>query len=265
MATVSSATSRRLLLVLGGIRVGDTFHMIPFLRHHAAQYAITWVINQYALEAAAFLQRFSGLGIAKLLPYKDLRHPPIDFSDRILFKMRYKNIIPHKDFDKVITDHTVTFDTAYMDDRNLGNHPHLTYLSDIKFPKLVPSPYIAVQADSIACPGWKEIPALFAVKFPLPIWSIGYANERIIPGSYRFAGTLSDIAAVLYHAQIAVCIHSAFACLRFYLNKPLVALHFTEGLFPFSRYHSNCIDLIKPTASEIEEAIHYLMQHNHDN
>ena len=249
----------RALIVQGGYRLGDTAHLIPILRKLGEKHdEITWVTGQYAEQASRFLASIPSLKIKNLIVLDEYRQPG-DISDRErfvndIFKNdgRGNNKINPADYDEVITDVRCSFEIAFNYNGYVGNYPELTYL-DLPIEKKFLD-YICVQPDSIS--KQKTVKSLVNIDYPLQSITIGNRNELLVFKSQDKRGVaFSESIQLLYQSRFNICIHSAMACFSFYLDKPTIIIHFFDGQFKFSKFHSNCLDLITPNSHQIEQAM----------
>jgi hypothetical protein len=247
------------LIVAGGFRIGDTWHLIPMLRKLALKHdSITWITGRYAQEASRFLALIPSLKIKELIIIDEYRRPG-DISDREKFVSevfkndgRGKDFINPADYDEVITDVRCSFEIAFNYNGYIGNYPELTTI-ELPFEKKSEH-YICVQPDSIS--KQKTFRSLENIDYPLKSYTIGLKDELLVFKSLdKREIPYSETIKLLYQSRFNVCIHSSFACASFYLNKPTIIIHFFNGQFRFGKYHENCFDLIAPSGKEIEQAM----------
>jgi len=243
------------LLVSGGYRIGDTFHMIPILRKLAEKHdSITWLTGKYAEVASRYLASVPSLKIKDLRVLDEYRKPG-DITDRERFVSEvFKNDgrgndkINPKDFDEVITDVRCSFEVAFNYKGYIGNYPELT---ELELPiKKESGEYICVQPDSIS--KQKVLKWLVDLPYPCKPVTLGLPGELLVRDSMDSRGVpFPEVVKFVYQSKFNVCLHSSFACLSFYLNKPTIICHFFDGQFKFGKYHSNCIDLITPSKKQL--------------
>jgi hypothetical protein len=247
------------LLVAGGYRIGDTWHLIPILRKLAQKHdEIAWVTGKYAEEASRFIASIPALKIKHLVVLNEYRKPG-DITDRERFVSEiFKNDGRGNDFidpniyDEVVTDVRCSFECAYIYKGYIGNYPDLTMVN-LPFDRLS-DPYICVQPDSIS--KQKCIRSLENIDYPLQSFTLGLKDELKVFKSIDKRGIpYSESIKLLYQSRFNVCIHSSFACASFYLNKPTIIIHFFNGQFKFGQFHDNCLDLLMPSARQIQEAM----------
>lgn len=226
---------KKLLLINGGLRIGDTFHLIPWLYNHK-DFEITWITGTYEAAAAKFIQQ-QYPNIVEIKTLED--HLPMDINDRYKFNNKIK--LPYEEYSKydlVESDVNLSFDV-----NPAIYQKGIEYLPNITQENV--APYICYQADSISA--WKHIDVINQYKLPnIRGISIGKKGERIVPGTEDFTGTDLNISAQLIkNSVLFIGIHSAMSCLNFYLNHPGIVLHFTPGLLKFSDYNEKVLDILK--------------------
>ena len=226
---------KKLLLINGGLRIGDTFHMLPWLYKHK-DFEITWITGTYEYLTVKFLQK-QYPNIVEIKTIDD--GLPMDIKDRYEFTKKVNlSYDEYKKYDIVESNINLSFDvnpTIYQKD--------IEYLPNITQENV--APYICYQADSISA--WKHIDVINQYKLPnIRGISIGKKGERIVPGTEDFTGTDLNISAQLIkNSVLFIGIHSAMSCLNFYLNHPGIVLHFTPGLLKFSDYNEKVLDILK--------------------
>lgn len=226
---------KTLLLINGGLRIGDTFHMLPWLYKHK-DFKITWITGTYEYEAVKFLQQH----YPNIIEIKTIEDGlPMDIKDRYNFTKKVNlSYEEYKKYDFVESDINLFLDVnpnAYQKD--------VEYLPNITQENV--APYICYQADSVS--SWKHLDIINQYKLPnIRAISIGKKGERIVPGTEDFTGTDLNISAQLIKNSILfIGIHSAMSCLNFYLNHPGIVLHFTSRLLKFSDYNKKVLDILK--------------------
>lgn len=231
---------KKLLLINGGLRIGDTFHMIPYIYDHQ-DFEITWITGTYEQEAVKFIQK-NYPNIIDIKTYDD--GLPMNLSDRAKFAQKVQlTEQEYQSYDLVESTITLSLDV------NPTIYKHgVDYLPNIqpaKYYPLVNKPYICYQADSISA--WKHMDIINQYKLPnIDGISIGKKGERVVPGTTDMTGMeLSTSAQLIKDSILFVGIHSAMSCLNFYLNHPGVVLHFTSGLLQFSKYNKKVLDILK--------------------
>ena len=99
---------KQALLVAGGYRIGDTFHLIPLLNKLAQDHEITWYSGNYEKIAVEFLASVPSLNIKEVHIVPEHRKPG-DLSDRETFvasvlKPNGKDIVDTTKFDTIVSD-----------------------------------------------------------------------------------------------------------------------------------------------------------------
>lgn len=267
--------SEKVLLILGGVRVGDTFHIIPFFNYLREQekYLVTWVHGTYAQEAVKLITQHSHLKelFKKTIPVDDgfpgnYEHI-IQFRDTVMHKYHLKGM---SSFDYVVEEPEII--NPIIDGVAVVKGEVQTVLGkfvfDLSFNQLkllaseeVRGDYIAVQPFTLS--NWKNIDDVLNVDYPLPTKSLGLPNETLLQGAEDLRGKpIEEVALAIRNCQVFVGQHSALTVLAYYLGVPTIAVHFMEGLFQFSAHKDNCIDLLKPNVIEIRKAIDKLLGGN---
>lgn len=231
---------KKLLLINGGLRIGDTFHMLPWLYKHK-DFEITWITGTYEYLAVKFLQK-QYPNIVEIKTIED--GLPMDIKDRYKFTKKVNlSYDEYKKYDIVESNINLSFDvnpTIYQKDTE-----YLPNIQPSKYYPLINKPYICYQADSVSA--WKHMDIINQYKLPnIDGISIGKKGERVVPGTTDMTGLdLSTGAQLIKDSILFVGIHSAMSCLNFYLNHPGIVLHFTSGLLKFSKYNNKIIDVLK--------------------
>lgn len=223
---------KKLLLVFGGARVGDTLHLIPYIYEHQ-DYEITWVVGTYEKEAAEFIQ-YNYPNIKKVIPVVD--GFPLDVNDRIRFRNQNANLLSGTDFDKVETEIEISTDLT-----NKYFKKGTDYLPKIKQEEC--EPYICLHADSVS--KWKRVADIEKYILPgIKAVSIGNKSEKVLKGTEDKTGLpLLESAKLIKNSILFVGIASAMSCLNIYLNHPGICLQFAKGLFKFGDYCSKVKDI----------------------
>lgn len=231
----------KLLLILGGMRVGDTFHLTPFFEENK-DYDITWITGTYEKQAALFLQEMFP-NISKI-EFKDDGFPG-SLNDRINFSNFYKNLIDRTGYNKIVEDCCVSFDTG----------PLSWQLKDTYFNfEHNEGDYIVYHLDTIS--DWKKHSEIRGFDPVLPGYSLGTPGNYMVPGTTDFRGRpLKEVAQLICNSKLFVGIHSACACLNFYLNKRAIVIHPMDSLMKFGDFRKDTIDLIKPTKEELSSIL----------
>lgn len=250
-------TDRKYLFLQGGYRVGDTFHLIPILRKLSQTGIITWVTGPYESEAAKWVASLPDVRVEQVIVEPETRMPG-DISDRVSFRDRltqkYKDLYPtHVMSNEVRCSFEIA---AQMGTAMSGNYPDLTNIPSIPRSE---GNYVVVQFGSISTQ--KSFRVNRPIRFEgaladMPVYAVGWPNEPIPPGAIDCRGwPLAKVSNLMAHSRLNICIHSAMACLSFYLYKKMIVIHFMPGQFRFSSYHNNITDLVQPTLQQLEMTI----------
>lgn len=227
---------KKMLLVFGGAKVGDTLHMLPYIYEHQ-DYEITWITGTYEREAAQLIQK--NYPNITDLRFIDDGVPQTGYSsDMERFRNQVNIEQAKKSYDKVETRIDLFLDLN-KDIYRKG----IEYLPSIKKEEI--EPYICYQGDSVA--SYKRVLDIDNYVFPkIKGVSIGRKGERIVRGTEDRTGlSLEESAKVIKNSILFVGIHSAMSCLNLYLNHAGICLHFTKGLLKFGDYNKNIIDVLR--------------------
>lgn len=261
----------KMLLILGGLRVGDTFHAIPFLKKACETHDITWIHGSYEAEAVDVIANvLNEIQIEERIVMDD--GMPTDLNSITTFRdcasKQHQNIFHRFQVIETSADIITSANPAFTLDgavktnfvvANRRTDSWVTVKDSEKYRQEY-GDYIAVQPAT--CSTWKIINSVYEAKFPLKTLSMGKPGERLIDGAIdtRSWG-LVEAARVLAGARLIVAQHSALGVLGFYLNKPTIIIHFfMEGLFEFSRFHANCRDLKQPSKGDLEDAVDMMLK-----
>lgn len=216
---------KKLLLVWGGARIGDTLHLIPYIYEHQ-DYEITWLVGSYEYEVAKFIQ-YNYPNITNITSMHD--GFPMSIDNRIAFRNKYEHYYEHSKFDKVETRIDISTDLT-----NDYFKKGTDYLPKIKQEDC--EPYICYHADSIS--KWKHMSNINNYVIPnIKGVTIGRQGEKIVKGTEDRTGlSLLESAKLIKNSILFVGIASAMSCLNIYLNHPGICLQFAKDLFKFSNY-----------------------------
>jgi hypothetical protein len=232
------------LLVAGGFRIGDTFHLIPFLRNLSMpDVELHWISGNYERDAVEFLASSTDLKIHGVEIRAEWRRPD-------------------NNIDIAAFANSFSCAGANADEIVLVREAHSPQMTPETFVPLKlketveRGDYIVVQSTSIS--EWKSCQALSAVAWPFPVKVLhktGDPNPMVSGGEILRDRPLREIAKLISGARLFVGIHSAMTVLAFYLGTPLVACHFMPGLTKFSQHRFAAEDVFSPTRDEIEKAM----------
>ena len=245
MCNIKTKGDRRMqkaLVINGRGRIGDTAHLIPFF-DSIKDKEITWVTGSYERQMAELIQWLYP-NIVKL----EIRDDgfPGDINDRIRFLEKYKVEFNESDYDDVYDDYSISFDWS----------PLYWKLKDNYFPiKKTEGDYIVYHLDTIS--DWKRHEQIRGLDIKCKGYSLGSKNEFVLPGTIDFTNQpLTDVVKLIAGAKMFVGLHSAMACLAFYVNpKRSIIIHPQTNLLRFSDYRENFLDLVQPTTEELKKAI----------
>lgn len=226
---------KRLLLINGGLRIGDTFHMIPYIYKHK-EYEITWITGTYEKSAVEFIQS-QYPNIKEIITYDD--GLPMYREDRIKFNYKVHLTQEYVDsFDKFENNIDLFLDL----------NPTIYDISAEYLPKITSNttePYACVHADSIS--KWKRMTDIVKYIPDIPVKIIGGKNDEIIKISNAINKTglsIRESAQIIKDSTLFIGIHSAMACLNLYLNHPGIVVHFTNNLLKFNDFNSKIKDIL---------------------
>ena len=239
------------LLILGGVRIGDMWHVVPIINRLKRDYDdITLVTGTYEKAVAEALTTIYNL---KLEIHSD--GFPQDIHSREWFYNQYKDKYDFKKFDYVFSDWKSTFEF----EPNWKVELIETYLPE-GFINKAKKEQIVVQVDSTS--SCKRVDSLFHVQFPYPVVCVGGRDERRIPGSIDMMGRpWLEVLNTICESKLYVGIHSAATCAAFYTGVPMVVADYGKN-FNFANYgHPNVIHLYDlPSTDRIQEAVNKLLE-----
>ena len=236
------------LVIIGGVRVGDLFHLIPFF-DSIKDKEIHWVTGTYERDAAEII-KWMYPNITSLEFFDD--GLPMDLNSREIFKNKfyekYENSKLNEIYDDIYDDYTVSFDIS----------PLYWKLKDTYFPMIKRSKgdYIVYHLDTIS--DWKRHTQIRDLKIDnAQGYSLGTKSEFVLPGTIDFTNKpLTEVVSLIAGAKLFVGIHSALSCLSLYVNpSKAVVIHPFDGLLKFSDYRENFKDIIQPTTEQLKKAI----------
>lgn len=223
------------------MRVGDTFHLIPFFDKYK-DYEITWYSGSYEKDAVYFLKS-KYPNIVETVIIDD--GFPGNLVDRENFKANVLKSADISQYDKVVEDTCISFDAGPLTYQLKDKYFDLQYNN---------GNYIVYHLDTVS--DWKRHSQIRNFIPTLPGFTLGREGDFIIEGTHDFRGQSLDLVAnLIAGCKLFVGIHSAMTCLTFYINKPAIVIHPMEGLMKFGDFRSNITDLIMPTAEELEQTI----------
>jgi len=238
----------KILLINGGMRVGDTFHLIPWFYKHQ-DVDIDWVTGSYESEAAYFIQA-QYPNIKNIFIEND--NFPGTLSDRLNFSNTHKDKYTNTLYTDIIYNHEISLDT---NDVFWDTSASSIYLENIK-PFIFPEKkeYIVIHTASVS--DWKNIQVLNQLDFTkYNVYHICDAHKQL-PNTVAFnSKNLNEIASLIKGSRLFVGIHSSLACLTLYLDKSAVIVHFGEGFLNFNKYNFKMLDIVTPTKEKLESVV----------
>jgi hypothetical protein len=204
---------KRALVVLGGLRMGDCLHMIPYLSHIKKEVdRITWITGSYEADVANLISKYIE-GIEVVVKPDGT---PQNISDRVDFIKKYTpSEEVRRQYDKVLCDPQMPFDQK-------PNVPFTTIKTQRN-----PQDYILVNENSLNAQ-WKKV----SIQVPDDVRAVRI--DRWL--------SFQDLVSLALGAKCIISTHGFLACFAFYFDIPLICLHFCEGLFRFSDYRSRIVD-----------------------
>lgn len=248
-------------MCLGGLCVGDTFHVVPFLNELASQYdKIIWMTGTFSKQAVEFLVRcYPQLEVI----YRPdvLREKPLNAEDIEAFSRAYAD-----EFDSIPADgQAVGIECCWVVESQalrggVRSFPRLNTL-EVSVPSGI---VIHPQSRN----NWKNVAELHSVdwqKFGVPVYTAGSEGESLVPDSIDLRGiSFIELAPYILAAKVVVAIHSAVACFTFYTPTNQVTCHVDDHSYlRFGLYKPNAVDILtppkqdplKPNAVKIAEAV----------
>ena len=241
---------KKCFIIVGGLRVGDTFHSIPLLNKLVSDgfSEIEWHSGTYEQEAIKLLSKFYPI---KYKFYDD--GFPLNLDCRKKFLDKVLPLIDTTGFDKVITDYCCTFDM----------NPNKDFFSILPIEKcsfsldpIDKEPYVVVQNDSKSV--GKKINVMDGIRFPCKVYSLGLPGEAIMSGTIDFRGQpIEKVFNLLYNSKMLLSIHSAMACLGSYIPTcKAVVWHFMDnGLLKFSDFRNDWADIYTADFNKVQELV----------
>jgi len=242
-------------LLLGGVMLGDTFHCIPLLNRICTDdvKSIVWMCGSYMKPAVEFLANFYPIQIE----VRDDPSPPDSIQTRESFRRKYSEAFAAITADAEYFGEYETFDwtccaTGASHDISLRNR-------EILKGELEES--LVVHPQTIH--SWKNIKPVEEVdwtQFGLTVYTAGAPREILFPNSLDLRGApFIDVARKITASRLTIGIHSAIACLTFYLEKPLLAVHpwrdHNSPFLFFGDFNPLVTDLVRPEKDKIVEIV----------
>lgn len=232
-------------LLLGGLMLGDTFHIIPYLNKLLRDGIshVIWVTGTYEQTAVEFLQKF--------YPIEARFHPdgnPSDLSARYAFSKDHV-----AEFDAIPADLAIKniesslCSGCFEEDRSLYTLNNLHLLDGPLEDSIILHPQTVHH--------WKKVPGIAEANWSslgLTAYTVGHSHEVLIPDTIDFRGkSFFEVAQKIRASKLVVGIHSAIACLTLHLDKPMLVCHPWKGAPPsaflhFKYFRDKMKDIINP-------------------
>lgn len=249
-------------LLLGGLMLGDTFHIIPYfnklLREGVTK--IYWVTGNYERTAVEFLQRFYPIE-AVFLP----DHQPADLSARFQFSRSHGSALEQFNADKTIVDVEASLCSgSFESERSLYTLNNIHLLDTPEEDSIILHPQTIHD--------WKKVPGVSEADWQSlgkTCYTVGHAEEVLIPNTIDFRGkTFFEVAQKIRASKLVVGIHSAIACLTLHLDKPMLVCHPWKDAPPsaflhFGYFREKMKDIINPPATELLELARKMLAGEH--
>lgn len=226
----------KVLMILGGFRIGDTFHLLPLI-DSLKEDEITWVTGTYEKPAVELIQKYHSQ--IKQVVYVD-DNTPTDFNSRTYFVKDYKDKLDRLLFDRIIEDPGISVEWGYRPER-LPKIKEGSY-----FPVEPGQDYICTHSKSIS--EWKNRDLLAGIKYPLPTKSLDGLTS------------MEEAFSIVNKSRFLVGIHSSMACLAIYCNKPLICYGSGEHQLNFSSLRPHSIDIQGVDPTRLNAALDLMME-----
>lgn len=264
----SSTPSLPNILILGGMRIGDTIMATPGIRSLAKQigYIDLWIHGTFTNSLCAFFKE-TNLPVKEYRSFPERRIPQ-DITDIEDFSLKASSSISNQDaniilFNKRLWASEPIPHATYQWAASIGapttnlKPPHFK----LKNHKPQSLGYICVQPDSLSY--WKRLEMLYRFTFPLPVHTVGLPGERLIPGSIdALSNSFLKTTKTILNCTLFIGIGSALVHLAAALGKPSIMCHFESGWNKHAGISSrgkNLIDLVTPTHNQLTDAINTLL------
>lgn len=254
---------KKVLLLLGGTRIGDTISATSGFRLLQEKYGdVHWCHGAFAAQCFDLFEE-TDLPLAKhcMVPEAVL---PEDVYSVDLWR-GFVDLRDYPDYDLYLDFETGLFlhasnEAAVFQQFACGvgfglwdaAAPQLTLKGSIE-----QGDYLCVQGATVS--DWKSVPALGEVTFPAEARELGWKNEPYLLDAEDYKGlSLLESARQLAGCRMFVGVCSSMAILSAALGVPTLQLHFDDqhvapnGL---SQHYSKCYDLIQPDKDQLQTAI----------
>jgi len=263
-------SKKTMLLILGATRVGDTIHTIPFLKHACKDYRVHWVHGSYGRQAAEFVRsEVEGMDVSltckedKGLPMQGIPDCMDFLNTNLAMKdtIDYDAYVPSKDLEKTGYPELVCF--GVLDAYHEVCGIRFNRLKD-SIVRLINDPpqgdHVVVQPQTIS--PWKTVQSFTELDSHVfgdsTIYNVGTPEEHPLNGpnvQVTNGAHFCEVARLVRSARLVVALHSAVACLAYYLGTPLICVSFGSGFYPFEQGRPNNTMLIQPSKQRLLEVI----------
>jgi len=269
----------KMLLILGGLRIGDTFHIIPFLKKACEKYHVHWIHGAYAKHAVEFIRdHIVGMDISNEVR-PELKSLPGGYPDVKEFALLNMQDIDQSAYDVVVPP--LEKIDVWFPDLVCPNMTHTKFnIAGVEFDRRTDAicalknstdkrgqcKHVVVQPTTVSA--WKSSNALYCLGIDifngLTVYNVGAEKERTLVGVgnlvVKNGCSFEEVARLLMSCAFAVTLHSAVACLAYHLGTPLICCSFMAKAFPFQIGRPNNTMLITPTRNALEDTIKDYMQ-----
>ena len=270
---------KKMLLILGGLRIGDTFHIIPFLRQACKEYHVHWIHGQYATPAVEFIRdHIVGMDISNEARPELKSSIPVGYPDVKEFVMRNMQGIDISEYDVALPPNSKSIhvnqwtpelacpkmtDTQFNIGQVNFDHKKDSIVTVRDFPSL--KDHIVVQPTTVS--SWKCSNELYSLNSNLfegrTVYNVGAVSEKPITGPkviIKNGATFAEVAQLMLSARFTIALHSAIACLAYHLGIPFICVSFGVGFLPFHKDRPNVVQITKPTLPELQKCIRDFIQ-----
>ncbi len=250
IGTAAPSLGKTAKLLLGGLMLGDTFHIIPFF-NRLLQEGVTkiyWITGNYERTAVEFLEAFYPI---EARFFSD--DSPTDFSARRRFSQNFGREFDSIDADIPIRDIEQSLCSgSFEPDLNLYTLHNIHLLDGPAEESVILHPQTVHY--------WKKVPGIESANWQSlgkPIFTVGHSTEVLVPNTSDFRGrSFFDVAKKIKASQLVVGIHSAIACLTMYLDKRMIVCHpwkdpSKSAFLHFNNFKSQMKDVYQPAPEEI--------------
>lgn len=249
---------------LGGLLVGDTLRLSNFLgrvrKFLKPSQCLTALCDDWNEEAVELFEMAPEIPISEriVVPFSEI----LDRAGREERNRAWDPDVSLFRADPVVEEIELAYDRIF--------YPSLPDLHDVltafevvfkDTPEIdLPERFIAVHPSSVS--KWKEIPALFAAEFSLPVVNVGGLNERSVRDAQIENGRpLWETAWILKQAAMVVGICSSITQLAVQIGCRVVMCHFDEWCFKFLGVRDlGGRDLLNPGRIQIEKTVEAMIR-----